>query len=454
VGFLQKHTLALTVVAVCLAAPWSGASAHTFKTIYTFCQKANCTDGKAPNAGVIADASGKLFGTTASGGPGAHGTVFELVPNVKKTKWAERTIYTFCPHDDCSEGASPNGGLIEDTAGNLYGVTYQGGPANEGVVYELSPPAAGKKKWTFAVLHRFCVKAGCIDGLGPSHKLGYAGAASGAPYDGVSPLYGVAAGAGNTAGGVAFQLTPQPGKWDYKIIHAFCGNVCTDDGAGPDSDLIADDAGDIYGTTDSGGVAGFGTAFKLIPNAQKTKWAETILYAFCSGASGCAADGYQPTGGLVLDQDGNFWGTTVYGGNVSNACALESCGTVFKLAPGSGGVTETAAYRFCAEANCADGAQTAAGSGTTTTFGTPATDGAGNLFGATQFGGANRSGTVFELNANGYSVLYSFCQMSECTDGSDPSTVILDGAGDLFGTTSGGGNSTFGNGGTVFELTP
>jgi len=454
VKFHLKQKLVLILAAGLLTATASGsACAYTLKTLYTFCQQANCADGSIPGSGVIMDSNGHLFGTTTFGGPGAHGTIFELIPNAKKTKWNEKTIYTFCQRaQDCPDGAVPNGGLIVDTAGALYGVTYQGGPANEGVAYKLSPNASGRN-WKLKVLHRFCTKLNCVDGVEPNHKLTYAGAAGGAPYDGVSPLYGIAGGLGPiNSSGLVFQLTPQSGKWDYKIVHAFCGGVCTDDGASPETDLIVDGAGDIYGVTDSGGAGGGGVAFELIPNARKTKWTETILHAFDAETS--LTNGYTPAGGLVMDASGNLWGTTVYGGINSNYCALQSCGVVFELASGQAGFTESGVHGFCQEANCTDGAQTAAGHGSNTKFGPLVTDGSGNFFGATSVGGANGKGTLYAWNGSTYTVLYDFCQLSECTDGIDPSAVIRDSAGNLYGTTSDGGNGPSGNDGTVFELTP
>ena len=215
-----KHSFIALSLALLGWVPATHADAGTLKTLYTFCQEANCVDGNIPNTGVIAGADGNLYGVTELGGAWNQGALFELVPNAKRTKWTERVLHNFCYKNQsgCPDGAVPNGGLIQDMSGALYGVTYQGGTSlNEGVAYKLSPPTAGETKWTLTVLHKFCRKSDCVDGLEPANKLTYAGAETGAPYDGTSPLYGVAGG-GPGNDGMVYSLTPQDGAWAYKII--------------------------------------------------------------------------------------------------------------------------------------------------------------------------------------------------------------------------------------------
>jgi uncharacterized repeat protein (TIGR03803 family) len=453
---------ALALFGLALAAP--GTHAGTLKTLYTFCQAANCTDGNIPNTGVIAGADGNLYGVTEAGGAWGQGALFELVPNAKRTKWTERVLHSFCyrNHFGCPDGAVPNGGLIQDTSGALYGVTYQGGTSlNEGIAYKLSPPAPGATKWALAILHKFCRKSGCADGQEPSNKLTYAGAETGALYDGTSPLYGVAGG-GSLGGGIVYTLTPQSGAWSYRIIHAFNADPNSLDASSPHSDLLMDAAGNIYGSSLAGGASApagnsYGTVFKLTPRNRGTRWTERLLTSFyCDPETyPVCQNGIGPDGGLAVDETGALVEATVGGGPENAACNLQGCGLIFRTDPNGGG--ETTLHTFCNDANCSDGAQSAAGMGTATHFGPLVLDASGTLFGATQFGGAHGKGALFSLSGTTYSVLYDFCTLGNCADGADPSAVILDASGNIYGTASQGGQTGPGgpaNGGVVFEYLP
>src|ERR1043166_9122999 len=185
--------------------PGATASASTLSILHSFCSLKKCKDGTVAS-GLMRDQTGNLFGTTAYGGPHhGQGTVFELVHG-RKYKF----VHGFCPSHDCSGGSSPAGPLIIDTAGNLYGEAVYGGAHGAGVVFELSPGANG---WTFRLLYDFCSEggAGCTDGANPVGGLTYTGAATGAPYDGVSPLYGTTAQTSVQA--VAFQLVAGETGW-------------------------------------------------------------------------------------------------------------------------------------------------------------------------------------------------------------------------------------------------
>jgi uncharacterized repeat protein (TIGR03803 family) len=171
------------VLASCCAA--EGA---TLKTLYSFCSEKDCTDGDLPSSGLLRDHDGNLFGVTLHGGsaPGFQGggTAFELSPG-HKGKWTLNTLHTFCPEGGAcdSDGYYPEGSLIMDTAGNLYGVTALGTASDQGVIYELSPAGAG---WNYTLLHTFSGPDGAV----PSGALRYVGFDTGALYDGISALYG------------------------------------------------------------------------------------------------------------------------------------------------------------------------------------------------------------------------------------------------------------------------
>jgi uncharacterized repeat protein (TIGR03803 family) len=247
------------------------------------------------------------------------------------------------------------------------------------------------------------------------------------------------AGCFSAAALLAFLHAAQASK-GFSILYQFCQqNDCTD-GATPYAGLIADKAGNLYGTTTAGGVNGWGTVFKVAPNGI-----ETVLYSFCAQTN--CADGAYPRSSLLLDQSGNLYGTTSEGGT------MYDLGTVFKLAPNG---TETVLYAF----------GTHYGDGATPWWGV-IMDSKGNLYGTTVYGYLGRKGgTVFELTPNGTeTTLYSFCSYGYpvCTDGESPTSVIRDEKGNLYGTTaSGGANSSdscdsgagqdFGCG-TVFEVT-
>jgi uncharacterized repeat protein (TIGR03803 family) len=242
-------------------------------------------------------------------------------------------------------------------------------------------------------------------------------------------------------------LVVTPGAWSqtkYQTLHRFQERYGrSKDGLGPVAGLTFDRAGNLYGTTESGGAHSNGTVFELTPNSSGG-WTESVLYSFCSLTK--CQDGEQIFTGVIFDQAGNLYGTTTHGG-------IHDWGTVFQLSPNSnGGWTEKVLYNFCSLSKCSDGSQPESG----LIF-----DQAGNLYGTTASGGegsGNDEGTVFELepNANGSwteSVLHSF----NGPDGLNPqASLILDAAGNLYGTTEYGGTGGGGTagGGTIFELMP
>jgi uncharacterized repeat protein (TIGR03803 family) len=422
----------------------TAASGYNFQVLYTF--GGTTTDGKEPNAGLIRDAAGNLYGTTVSGGIGGAGAIFKL-----DTTGEESVLYSFCSATNCTDGMYPRG-LVQDAAGNLYGTTVWGGVGGgvgNGVVFKLAPPAQSDENWTQTVLYSF--GANNTDGSMPL---------AGLIQDAAGNLYGTTSAGGTTAGGTVFMLAPPSqsgGNWTETVLYSF--DSTTTDGSSPHAGLIQDAAGNLYGTTAGGGGSGRGsngTVFMLTPPSQSAaSWTETVLYNFCS-ASNCT-DGYFPEAGLIQDAAGNLYGTTLYGGaNTGTYDYGHGGGTVFKLAPPSqsgASWTETVLYSF--PASSTDGYSPEA---------SLIQDAAGNLYGTTEFGGANTGadsgyggGTVFKLappatsGGNGTeTVLYNFCSATSCTDGSSPvDSLIQDVAGNLYGTASGGGAHV---GGTVFKL--
>jgi uncharacterized repeat protein (TIGR03803 family) len=271
--------------------------------------------GANPAGGLFADHAGNLYGMTGQGGANNVGTVFELSPPVAgQTAWPETVLFSFHGPD----GAHPYGALIADGAGNLYGTTNQGGANNVGAVFELSPPVAGQTAWSKTVL-------------------------------------------------LTFNGT---------------------NGAYPAGALLADGAGNLYGTTEEGGAnnncgdrVGCGAVFELSPpSAGQTKWTETVLFSFHK------SDGAAPLAGLIADGAGNLFGTTAVGGQ-SKVCGYHGCGLVFELSPPAAGArawTETLLRSFNGIKGKAP-------------YGGLIRDGAGNLYGTTQSGGSHGDGVAFEV---------------------------------------------------------
>jgi len=417
----------LTVAAALLASA-PGASAATFHTLYSFCSQTNCADGKTPVGSLVEDASGDLFGTTASGGANQQGIVFELIPG-RHGSWKEVVLYAFCSKTDCADGALPRAPLILDTNGNLYGTTVSGGMANVGTVFEL---IRSGRKYRLKTLSDFC--AGTCIGNDPEAGLAYRGQAGGQPYDGVSPLFG------SVSFNAVFEMTPPaPGKkkWKLKIIHQFCLGDCTD-GSNPSAALVVDDLGNVYGTTSSGSSGG-GTVFELSPSGSS--WSLTVLHGFC-GLPNCL-DGGQPAG-LVMNASGELFGLAALGGN--QTCG-GSCGILYRVIPNGASSQYKTLYDFCTPDNCTDGQHPS---------GTLAVDASGNLFGVTLQGGdetqtPSGGGTLFELSGTTYQVLHDFCSAPGCSDGTMPlEGILIESNGTLLGTAGFGGEG--GNGGTVYRL--
>jgi len=407
-----------------------GASAYTQKTLHAFCAAANCSDGDTPLAGLLMDASGNLYGTTESGGKYGKGAVFKLVPNANKTKYTEHILHSFCAQAGCSGGSYPAyGALIMDVDGDIYGTTGSGGKFGAGVVFKLNPLANG---WGYGVIHSFCHNtSSCSDGSDPDTGLAYAGQASGAVWDESSPLFGTTYSGGANNMGAVYELAPTGSGWSYHVIHSYSSGF-------HGGDLLVDSSGNLIGTTLLGGSNSGGTIYRLTAGT----WGETTLHNFCSEAN--CADGWEPSGRLLMDGAGNLFGTTGGGGAGAHCRADHGCGVVFERTASG---TFKVLYDFCSRSNCRDGLDPTAGL---------IMDGAGNLVGTTYEGGTGPGGTAFALShGNGWTetVLYNFCSEQNCADGAGPvAPLIMDASGNLFGTgASGGANGDYG---TVFELKP
>jgi len=275
----------------------------------------NSEDGYYPYfASLVFDATGNLYGTTGQGGAYGFGTVFELEQK-KSGQWTERILHNFGASG--RDGGGLSGTLIFDAAGNLYGVTVMGGLIGAGTVFELS--TANGKSWTEKILHYF-----------PQDKTDGYSPYGGLIFDAAGNLYGTTwSGYAHSHLGTVFELTPKTGGgWTERILHRFDEKSGTD-GSHPYANLVFDAVGNLYGTTFEGGVdnssSNGGTVFELSPLAGGT-WTETILHSFGNGT-----DGTSPHAGMIFDTSGNLYGTTEYG--PSQGVGTYGDGIVFELTP-------------------------------------------------------------------------------------------------------------------------
>jgi len=338
------------------------------------------TDGTSPETGVVRDAAGNLYGTTSDAGlPGGCGGFGCGVVYKVDTSGQETVLYTFTGGTD---GANPSAGVILDSSGNVYGTTIGGGIGRVGVVFKVNTTDEETVVYGFP---------GPVDGIAPQ---------SGVIADAAGNLYGTAPYGGISNSGVIYKLDVAGNE---TVLCTFTGGV---DGAYPDAGVIRDSAGNLYGTTYNGGTADAGVVFELDANGQ-----ETVLHNFTGGA-----DGGNPYAGVIRDSAGNLYGTTEYGG-------AANLGAVFKVDTSG---EETVLFSF------------PGGNGGSNPYGGVTADSAGNLYGTTAYGGSGGSGVVFKLDPAGTeTVLHTF---KTPNDGAAPeSGVIRDSAGNLYGTTYGGG---------------
>jgi hypothetical protein len=304
-----------------LAPPKQKGDPWTETVIYNF---QSGKDGYFPWGDLTFDKQGNLYGATQYGGGHGScnapyyqycGTVFKLSPpKTKGGKWTEKVLHSFAGGKD---GANPNGGLVLDSKGTIYGTTHIGGfncPQFQGVgcgtVFKLTPLKNGN--WTEQILHRF---TDGDDGAGPNGGL---------IFDSKGSLYGTGGGGGSGNGfGVVFRLGKLSGRWVETVLHSFQGP----DGRDPSGPLTFDSTGNLYGSTNADGSYFGGTLFRMmLAKGAQDKWELTSLYSFKG-----PPDGQFPAARLIFNEGGGLYSTTSNGGT-GHACQ-GSCGTVFQLNP-------------------------------------------------------------------------------------------------------------------------
>jgi hypothetical protein len=441
---LPRIAATATVLSVLLLMALPKAHAETEAVLYNFCSVGGdlCNDGKLPNGPLTIGWYGNFYGTTQNGGANAAGAVFGLYPEPAGgcetgsnmgNGWCEFVLYGFCSIANCADGALPHGNVAYLNAhfnrpGNLYGTTYNGGAnlnnlcaggSGCGTVFEifpepLSPPACpsgtnGGNGWCEAVLYNFCSLSNCADGSLPSGNLveDSAGNLYGAVAEGVfelSPngsggwsealiyqdgnvqgelaidstgtIYGVDA--DHTGVGNVFKLSfSEENGWTAENIHTFKGQP---DGAFANGPPALDSAGNVYGTTFSGGTDNIGTVWRLrlvTKGKDAGTYKESILHDFTAQKTG-----EFPGGGVTLDSSGNIYSTTTAGG--SKDC-VDVCGTLFELT--ASGTTYT--YHLLWSFNQPDDGWFP--------YSSPTLGSSGTLYGVTRGGGVNIFGTMYEL---------------------------------------------------------
>jgi uncharacterized repeat protein (TIGR03803 family) len=390
-----KSRVTAFALALLIFAGAVSAAAQTERTLFVF---NSASEGSSPQAALIADSSGALYGTTPWGGLTADGywggTVFKLTPpSAPGSPWTEDVLYKFQGGTLNNDGANPYCTLVFDSAGNLYGTTEHGGQDESGTIFQLVPPAAPGGAWTENIIY--------------SGFNGYYFA--GLVIDAAGNLYGA------TFNGEIFQLVPPAapgGAWTYNVL-AEVGEYML-------SGLIMDAKGNLYGTTQQSGHYNAGLVFGLVkPAVAGDAWTQVDIYNFKSGS----ANGWTPLSGLTL-KSGVLYGTTAHGGESND-------GTVYSLSPptthGAPWTIETL-YSF----SYTSGDYPQGG----VVFGT-----GGQLYGTTTAGGTYNAGTVYKLtppSAPGdpwtATLLHNFAASGR--DGGKPLDTLLPLHGAFFGTTS------------------
>ena len=415
---LRRTSFALMLLCALTSVALPPAPAQTFSVIHNF---SGGQDGATPSAGLTMDKAGNFYGTTFSGGSKALGAVYRLKRS--GSSWVADGLYSFL--GGVSDGSEPLARVIFGPDGSLYGTASLGGPGQFcslgcGIVFQLRPPATFCRSvtcpWTETILHFF---GAYPDGFFPTGGL---------IFDEAGNLYG-ATELGGVEAGIVYELTPSGNDWTESILHSFSGQG----GYEPYGGLISDNAGNLYGTTQDGGLNYAGTVFRLTNSGSG--WTESLPHIFQ------LADGGYPTAGLVFDHSGNLYGATTYGGS-------DGAGVVFELSPSGANWTYSVLYSFTGQDGCPDNGYVGAGPWAALTM-----DAAGNLYGTTRCDGANRMGNIFKLTPSSggwtYTALHDF---SGGDDGAFPlSNVIMDASGNLYGTASAGGSQGHG---VVWEITP
>jgi len=405
----------LTTAAIVLTLLGTAWADPKFKVLHDFPSFSG--DGGGLYDPLTLDSAGNLYGVTAGGGTGWNGVgggiAFELSPS--RGKWTETVLYNFCTQggNKCTDGYHPFGPLILGPAGNLYGAAAEGGSNGDGVFFELTP---GSESWSYNVLY---------DNAFSYFVRGLTG-----------DFYGLS-GAGSYYNGAIAELSPGSDDWVRTELYSF-----TPQESSPENPLIFDRVGNLYGVTYYGG-----DVFKLSPppsTSTADEWNFHLLHHFPA----FSGDGWDCYAGLVFDKAGNLYGATQAGGTPNKTWCSGGCGIIYKLTPnGHGKWKETILHRF---SKFEDGLDP---------MGTLTLDEQGNIYGTTVGGGGGAKvclggcGAVFKMTPTKsgkwtYTVLHRFSG----NDGVGPQAgVILDGKGNIYGTTYQGGSHYYG---VVFEITP
>jgi uncharacterized repeat protein (TIGR03803 family) len=412
---------------------------QTETTLYTF---SSGTDIMEPDYGLVFDSQGNLYGSSYAGGTNDRGGVFQLSPN--GSGWTETVLHSFTGGH--SDGTMPNATPVVDASGNVYATTFYGGNTGAcldgcGTIVKLAQTSPGV--WTETPVHVF---QGHSQGTDGAHPLAIGLNSQGYPY-------GVTFTGGSSDAGTFYQIVPTAGSFSEKQLFDFANG----DVSAPQGGLVMDPQGNLYGTSLGGGANSLGAVFELSPGANGT-WTEKAIFSFATdGAKGGTP---YPNPDLSMDSLGNLYGTCRQGGLQNMRCGSVGCGFVFKLTKDANGTWQGAAiYKFRANE---DGLGPRDG---------VVLDPAGNVYGTTLYGGGRGGtdcsagtnllscGTVYELTPQTEgtykeTILHRF---ASSPDGAEPfGGLILDSAGNLYGTTSRGGDATCGFGygcGIVFEIT-
>jgi len=365
---------------------------------------------------VTLDPAGNVYGTTYYGGTQylGSGVVFKL--KRQGSGWLQSVVHDFTGGYD---GGNPYGGVAIGPDGALYGTASEGGLYNAGVIYKLQPPATVcptvQCPWIETVIYNF---TGAADGLGPQGNI---------IFDRAGNIYGTTlAGGGGGGWGTVYELSPSNGQWSLSVLRTFTDGM---DGGEPANGVLFDHAGNLYGTTVSGGSSNKGVVYELTPG--EPQWTQTILHNFAGGPNDGAIGA-----GMAFDSHGNLYGFTEDGGD-------QNWGTTFELQPnGSGGYNYSVIYIFQPQLGGAPGY-----------ISVPVLDSAGNLYGSGTSGGIGGYGVAFELTpSNGSWNFTSLHGFSGGFDGAEPGgNVILDPQGNLYGCAESGGRFSEG---IVWQIVP
>jgi uncharacterized repeat protein (TIGR03803 family) len=410
--FAQAIGWSALLLGLCLTVMPKAVGRDRYKILHAFTGR---KDGGLPSFNLALDEKGNLYGVTNKGGTGTAcnggcGTVFELTHR-DNGQWGEQVVHNFATR---REGEGPNSGVVLDGEGNLYGVALANGTS---AVFEMVP---GIHEWNYNLIFN----QGSQYGLLP---------------DAAGNLYGYI-GPGKYGDGAVSRLEHDYNDWTLKTLYSFCNQYSCPDGDGPLAPPSWDAAGNLYGTTYSGGNGppkclaslGCGVAFQMTPNHDGS-WTYHVIHRFANFKT----DGQYPYGGLTVDSKGNVYGTTTEGGKFGN-------GTVFEFTPTTGGHWKQAVlYDF-------PNIYLGGGPANNLVF-----DHAGNLYGTA--GGGNLScpqtcGVIFKLTPQaGGKWKYTLVHKFDGTDGDGPNGLTMDGAGNLYGTTEYGGQYNYG---VAFEIKP